>query len=224
MTHLAQFNAAFATCPLVAILRGVHPNEIEAIGEALVDAGFTLIEVPFNSPDPLVSIERLATRLGARAVVGAGTVLAADDVVRIRDAAGQMIISPNMNPSVIAATTSHGLISLPGVATPTEAFAAIEAGATALKFFPAEAGGPKVLKAMRAVLPPQLRVLPVGGITVDTMDGWLLAGANGFGLGSALYVPGRTAAEVGTCARRFVSGLTEGAKRRLPPTRAPNSG
>lgn len=213
MTYISQFDTAFAICPLVAILRGVHPEEVDAIGEVLVDAGFTLIEVPLNSPDPLASVERLAARLGARAVVGAGTVLAASDVARVRDAGGKMIISPNMNPSVIAATTANGLVSLPGIATPTEALGAVEAGATALKFFPAEGGSPKVLKAMRAILPQQLRILPVGGVTVDTMDAWWLAGASGFGLGSALYVTGRTAAEVKACALSFVLAQKASAER-----------
>lgn len=207
MTHRATFDAAFAKCPLIAILRGVQPHEVEAIGDALVDAGFTLIEVPLNSPDPLDSIARLARRLSDRAMVGAGTVLREADVAAVADAGGTLIISPNANPAVIAASAARGLISLPGIATPTEAFAAVDAGATALKLFPAEAASPTVLKAMRAVLPKDMRVLPVGGIAPDNMQPWRDAGAAGFGLGSALYQPGLTAIEVGERAAAFVAAI-----------------
>lgn len=207
MTHRATFDAAFAQCPLIAILRGVLPDEVEAIGDALVDAGFTLIEVPLNSPDPLDSIARLKRRLSDRAMVGAGTVLRESDVAAVADAGGTLIISPNANPTVIAASAARGLISLPGIATPTEAFAAVDAGATALKLFPAEAASPAVLKAMRAVLPKDMRVLPVGGIAPDTMQPWRDAGAAGFGLGSALYKPGLTALEVGERAAAFVAAI-----------------
>jgi 2-dehydro-3-deoxyphosphogalactonate aldolase len=207
MTHVATFDAAFARCPLIAILRGVAPHEVEGIGDALVDAGFTLIEVPMNSPDPLDSIARLARRFEGRAVIGAGTVLTEGQVEQVRAVGGTMIISPNANTRVIAAAAEAGMVSLPGVVTPTEAFAAIEAGATALKLFPAEGSSPAILKAMRAVLPRDMRLLPVGGIAPDTMGPWREAGAAGFGLGSALYKPGLTAAEVGTRARAFVSAL-----------------
>lgn len=205
MSHIAAFDAAFARMPLIAILRGVKPDEVEAIGEALVNAGFTLIEVPLNSPDPLDSIARLARGLEGRAVVGAGTVLDTGSVAAVRDAGGTMIISPNADTRVIAASSGAGLVSLPGIATPSEAFAALGAGATALKLFPAEAASPAVLKAMRAVLPSGTRVLPVGGITPDVMEPWLRAGAAGFGLGSALYAPGMDAATVGERARAFVT-------------------
>jgi 2-dehydro-3-deoxyphosphogalactonate aldolase len=207
MTHIAAFDSAFARCPLIAILRGVKPDEVEGIGDALVDAGFTLIEVPMNSPDPLDSIARLARRFEGRAVIGAGTVLTEGQVEQVRTVGGTMIISPNANTRVIAASAEAGLISLPGVVTPTEAFAAIEAGATALKLFPAEGSSPVILKAMRAVLPKDMRLLPVGGIAPDNMRPWREAGAAGFGLGSALYKPGLTAAEVGERAKAFVSAL-----------------
>ncbi len=207
MSPIAAFDAAFARCPLIAILRGVAPHEVEAIGDALVDAGFTLIEVPMNSPDPLDSIARLARRFEGRAVVGAGTVLTEGQVEQVRTVGGTMIISPNANTRVIAASAEAGMVSLPGVVTPTEAFAAIEAGATALKLFPAEGSSPAILKAMRAVLPRDMRLLPVGGIAPDTMGPWRDAGAAGFGLGSALYKPGFTAAEVGVRAKAFVSAL-----------------
>lgn len=207
MSHLARFDAAFAACPLIAILRGVTPDEVVPIGEALIDAGFTLIEVPLNSPDPIESIGRLASAAGDRAMIGAGTVLCEADVAAVAGAGGTLIISPNANPVVIAAAASSGLISLPGIATPTEAFAALDAGATALKLFPAEAASPAVLKAMRAVLPKGARVLPVGGIAPDNMAPWRNAGAAGFGLGSALYQPGFTAAQVGERAAAFVSAI-----------------
>lgn len=210
MNH-ALFAAAFASCPLVAILRGVRPDEVEGVGDALVEAGFTLIEVPLNSPEPFDSIGRLAKRFGASAMIGAGTVLSVDNVGRVGDAGGQMVISPNTNITVIAATVAAGMASLPGYFTPSEAFAALDAGATALKLFPAEAATPAVLKAQRAVLPKQLPVLAVGGITPTTMTPWLAAGANGFGLGSALYKPGASAADVGAAARDFVAAWRDSA-------------
>jgi 2-dehydro-3-deoxyphosphogalactonate aldolase len=197
MTMVSDFDAAFARCPLVAILRGVRPDEVEAIGEELVAAGFTLLEVPMNSPDPLEG----------RAIIGAGTVLDVDGVAAVQAAGGTMVISPNMNPRVIAATAAAGLVSLPGIATPSEAFLALETGATALKLFPAEAASPVVLKAMRAVLPKTVRVLPVGGITPEGMAPWTAAGAAGFGLGGALYSVGATAEQVGANARAFIAAL-----------------
>lgn len=203
MTTIDMFNAAFQQFPLVAILRGVRPEEIVEIGSALMDEGFTLIEVPLNSPNPLESIRVLSQHAGPRALIGAGTVLSPADVDAVRGAGGQMIISPNTNTDVIAASAAAGLVSIPGFATPSEAFAALGAGATALKLFPAESGGPHVLKAMRAVLPADARVLPVGGITPEAMAKWREAGASGFGLGSALYAPGLTPLEVAQRARAF---------------------
>ncbi len=202
-----RFDEYARKCPLVAILRGVHPDEVEAIGDALVDAGFGLIEVPLNSPEPLESIARLSRRLAGRALVGAGTVLTVDHVQAVHAAGGTLVVSPNTNPEVIAATVQAGLISMPGYATPSEAFAAIAAGAHALKLFPAEAASPAVLKAHRAVLPPVMPVFVVGGITPQAMPAWLAAGAAGFGLGSALYRPGNTAMDVGRNATSFVGAL-----------------
>ena len=207
MTHLERFAAAFARCPLIAILRGVRPFEAEAIGEVLVEAGFTLIEVPMNSPDPLESIARLARSLGDHAMIGAGTVLTPDQVEAVRAAGGTMVISPNADPAVIAASVAAGLVSLPGIATPTEAFAALAAGASAIKLFPAEGASPSVLRAMRAVLPRDLRILPVGGIAPGSMQLWRDAGADGFGLGSALYSAGLDAHGVGERARAFMAAL-----------------
>ncbi|HEX8554383.1 MAG TPA: 2-dehydro-3-deoxy-6-phosphogalactonate aldolase [Sphingomonas sp.] len=207
MTHVQAFDAAFARCPLVAILRGVRPDEVEAIGDALVEAGFAIIEVPLNSPDPFDSIARLAGRLDGRAVIGAGTVLHVDNMLRVEAAGGTVIIAPNVNVRVIEAAAQRGLVAMPGMSTPTEAFAALDAGAAALKLFPAEAASPAVLKAMRAVLPKDTRVLPVGGINPDAMAAWRAVGAAGFGLGSALYAPGMSAADVGERARQFVAAL-----------------
>ena len=201
-----DFATAFARCPLVAILRGVRPDEVEPIGDALVAAGFTLIEVPMNSPDPLDSIGRLARRLEGQALVGAGTVLTPDQVRAVQQVGGRLIISPNSDLSVIAQSAQAGLVSMPGYFTPTEAFAAVQAGASALKLFPAEAATPAVLKAQRAVLPKALPILVVGGINPDNMAPWVAAGANGFGLGSALYKPGATAAQVSEAAQAFLNG------------------
>ena len=207
MTHLTAFDQAFEQCPLVAILRGVKPDEVEEIGEVLVDRGIGLIEVPLNSPQPFESIARLARRFSDRAVVGAGTVLTEADVARVRDAGGQLIVSPNTDADVIRATRKAGLVSLPGFVTPSEAFTALAAGATALKLFPAEAADPRGLSAVPAVLPADLRVLPVGGIDADTMAPWLAAGAAGFGLGSSLYKAGRTAQDVGQRTEAIVTAL-----------------
>ena len=205
MNGPVDFERALAECPLIAILRGIRPTEVIAIGETLIDAGFRLIEVPLNSPDPLASIELLATRLGKRAVVGAGTVLTPDEVQSVYAAGGRMTVSPNANPTVIAATVKSGMACVPGYATPSEAFAAIEAGAHALKLFPAEGASPSALRAQRAVFPKELPVVVVGGVTVETMAPWLEAGAAGFGLGSALYRPGAIAADVSALAHRFIS-------------------
>jgi len=209
MTHLTDFDAAFARCPLIAILRGLKPDEAVPVGEALIDAGFTLIEVPLNSPDPLESIARLGQAADGRAMIGAGTVLSEADVAAVAEAGGTLIISPNTNAAVIRASAARGLVSLPGIATPSEAFAALDAGATALKLFPAEGSSPVVLKAMRAVLPGSVRILPVGGIAPDNMQPWRDAGAAGFGLGSALYKPGYSAADVHARAQAFIAALAE---------------
>lgn len=207
MSITQDFKHAFDRFPLVAILRGITPDEVEAVGDVLVGAGFTLIEVPLNSPDPLVSIERLARHLEGVAMVGAGTVLSTDQVSSVANAGGRMIVSPNTNPDVIAASVSASLASLPGCWTATEAFAALQAGAHALKFFPAEAMSPAVVKALAAVLPPAVPKLVVGGITPETMQPWVAAGAAGFGLGSALYRPGDTAEKVAINARAFATAV-----------------
>jgi 2-dehydro-3-deoxyphosphogalactonate aldolase len=205
----ARFAHAFAACPLVAVLRGLTPAEAPAIGDALVEAGFTLIEVPLNSPDPFDSIALLARRLGSRAIIGAGTVLTPDNVARVAEAGGTLIVSPNTNVEVIRASVAAGLISLPGYFTPSEGFAALAAGAHGLKLFPAEGAAPAYLKAQRAVLPKDTKVLAVGGITPETMQVWRDAGADGFGLGSNLYRAGKPAEDVARDALRFVQAMKE---------------
>lgn len=184
-----DFAAALAQLPLVAILRGIVPAESIAVGSALVDAGWRLIEVPLNSPQPLESIARIAAELPG-AFVGAGTVLTAAAVRSVRDAGGRFVVAPNFDPEVVRASRDAGLLALPGVATPSEAFAALAAGATAIKLFPAEMIPPEAVKAMRAVLDPSAIVLPVGGITPARMAAYVAAGADGFGIGSALFRPG----------------------------------
>ena len=195
-------------CPLVAIIRGVTPNEAEAVGAALFDSGFRIIEVPLNSPDPLRSIERLAATLGDEALVGAGTVLHPDDVARVKDAGGRIIVSPNTNPEVISAAAAAGLVSSPGYYTPSEGFAAIRAGAHALKLFPAENATPAVLRGQLAVFPQDIPILVVGGIKPDNMRPWLDAGASGFGLGGGLYQAGQSIEETSAKARAYVAGVS----------------
>lgn len=189
--------------PLVAILRGITPDESVDIGRVLVDAGFRMLEVPLNSPQPFESIRRLADALGNDYLIGAGTVLDPFHVKSIADVGGRLIVMPHADTAVIRAAKDAGLFSVPGVATPTEAFAALAAGADALKLFPAEQSSPDILKAWRAVLPKDLAVLPVGGITPHNMGPWLAAGARGFGIGSSLYAPGRPASDVAARARAF---------------------
>ena len=205
MTDDTVFDRDFAELPLIAILRGIQPAEAAAVGRSLVTAGFRLLEVTMNSPEPLESIRLLRAELGAEASVGAGTVLEPAEVAAVAAAGGSFIVSPNMNPAVIAAARAAGLTVAPGVATPTEGFAALAAGANLLKVFPAEQVGPAVLKAWRAVFPRDVRLVPVGGITPESMPAFVAAGAAGFGLGSALYKPGMTAADVGRTGEAFVA-------------------
>jgi 2-dehydro-3-deoxyphosphogalactonate aldolase len=207
MTPSEELKSRLAECPLVAIIRGVTPDEVEAIGEALLGAGIRIVEVPLNSPDPLDSIARLARTLGDSALVGAGTVLDPAQVGEVRAAGGRLVVSPNTYAPVIEAAVAAGMISLPGYFTPSEAFEAVRAGATGLKLFPAEGATPAVLKGQMAVLPKHVPVLVVGGVAPETMGPWLEAGAQGFGLGSGLYKPGRSPAETAQCARLYVEGL-----------------
>jgi 2-dehydro-3-deoxyphosphogalactonate aldolase len=201
------FKRYFDACPLIAIIRGVTPDEVEMVSEAIFAAGIRIIEVPLNSPNPFESIRRLSARMGDRALVGAGTVLTVSQVREVERAGGRLVVSPNTNPDVIRATVHAGMVSAPGYFTPSEALAAIDAGATALKLFPAEAASPMVVKAQRAVLPGDLPLLIVGGVTPETMQPWLAAGANGFGLGSGVYKLGQAAEEIMRQARAYVQAL-----------------
>jgi 2-dehydro-3-deoxyphosphogalactonate aldolase len=201
------FRKYLEQCPLIAIIRGVTPTDVRPIGDALYEAGIRIIEVPLNSPAPLESIGSLARHFGGSVLTGAGTVLSSDDVQRVKDAGGGIIVSPDTNPDVISAAAAAGMVSSPGYFTPSEAFQALRAGAHALKLFPAEGASPAVLKAQRAVLPREVPIIAVGGIAPDNMQPWLEAGAAGFGLGSGLYKPGQTAAETLEKARAYVAGL-----------------
>ncbi|RVU38228.1 2-dehydro-3-deoxy-6-phosphogalactonate aldolase [Hwanghaeella grinnelliae] len=195
----------FGELPLIAILRGVAPDDVIGVAAALHDAGFRVVEVPLNSPDPLRSIALLSAEFGDRMTIGGGTVLTADQVDAVHGAGGKLIVAPNLNDTVAARSIAFDMIYCPGVMTPTEAFRALELGASAIKLFPAELIPPIGLKAMKAVLPKTVCTIPVGGITPDTMAPYLKVGASGFGLGSALYRPGDTGAEVGPKARAFAA-------------------
>jgi 2-dehydro-3-deoxyphosphogalactonate aldolase len=207
MSARDRFRRYLDQCSLIAILRGVTPDEAEAIGAAVIEAGIRIIEVPLNSPDPLKSIEKLSAKFGEHALIGGGTVLHTHSVADIRSSGGHLIVAPNTDIDVIAAAKSEGMVCCPGYFTPSEALAALHAGATGLKLFPAEGAGPAVLKAQRAVLPSDVPVLPVGGIAPDNMGPWLAAGADGFGLGSGLYKPGQTAAETLQKAKAYVAAV-----------------
>jgi 2-dehydro-3-deoxyphosphogalactonate aldolase len=207
MNPVQTLNQRLAECPLVAIIRGVTPGEVVAVGEALYSEGIRIIEVPLNSPEPLESVRLLAGALGDRALIGAGTVLDPADVTRVAEVGGRLIVSPSTYAPVIEATAAAGMVSAPGYFTPSEAFEALRAGATALKLFPAEAASPAVVKGQRAVLPKDVPLLVVGGVTPDNMRPYLNAGANGFGLGSGVYKPGQTPDKVAAQARAYVQML-----------------
>lgn len=204
MDSLALFRACFGACPLVAIIRGVEPEEAEAIGQAIYNSGIRIIEVPLNSPRPLESIRRLAAKFADRALIGAGTVLRPEQVAEVAEAGGRIVVSPSTDAATIEATVAAGLVSCPGYFTPSEAFAALRAGAHLLKLFPAEAAPPAMVKAQRAVLPADIPLLIVGGVSPDKMAAYRDAGADGFGLGSGLYRPGQRPAEVAAQAAAFV--------------------
>lgn len=206
---LPAFEQHFAAMPIVAILRGLRPDEALAVGEALVQAGIRILEVPLNSPDPMTSIGSLARALGDRAAVGAGTVLDPADVDRVQAAGGTIIVSPNYNADVIRRTREAGMISLPGCLTPTEAIAALAAGAHAVKLFPGELVTPNVAKALAAVLPKGTRLLVVGGVSADTIGDWRGSVVHGFGIGSSIYKPSMTAHEVRKQASRLVDAVRD---------------
>ncbi len=208
MTDLTNaFESQLSAMPVVAILRGVRPEEIEAVGEAIIAEGITILEVPLNSPDPFASIQIMARCFAGRAIIGAGTVLNSTDVARCKDAGSQLIVSPNMRPDVIEATVAGGMISAPGCLSPSEAFAALDAGAHAVKLFPGELVPPSGVKAMRAVLPPKAKMLVVGGVTTENLSAYRNAGATGFGIGGSIYRAGDSAAKVGDNAKAFADML-----------------
>jgi len=207
MSAVEDFRLYFAECPLVGIVRGVTPDEAEAIAQALYDAGMRIIEVPLNSPEPFESIRIIAERFGDRVLVGAGTVLDPADVLRVAQAGGRLVVSPNTNTAVIEATVADGLVSSPGYFTPSEAFEAIRAGAHAIKLFPAEAASPAVVKSQRAVLPKNVPLIVVGGVTPESIPGWMAAGADGFGLGGGLYKSGQDSQSTLEKARAFVAAV-----------------
>ena len=211
---MGELEARLSPLPLIAILRGLVPERAEEVGAALVEAGFRALEVPLNSPRPFASIERLARAFAETALVGAGTVLDADDAARVAEAGGRLVVMPHSDARAIAAAKQCGLLCVPGVATPSEAFAALAAGADALKMFPAEALPPAVVKVWRAVLPAQVWLLPVGGITPARIGPYLEAGANGFGLGSALFGPAMDTATIAANARAFADAFRAAAQPR----------
>lgn len=204
-----NFENAARECGIVAILRGVTPSEAIAVGEALLNAGVRVVEVPLNSPDPFTSIAMLAGRFRDRMIVGAGTVLDIASVEKLKSAGGQISVSPDCNPEVIARAASLSMTPLPGVFTPTEAFAAIRSGASHLKLFPAEAASPVTVKAWKAVLPEHVNVYAVGGVTSSNMQAWHDAGCAGFGIGSNIYKPGMTADDVANSAAAFVAAWND---------------
>ncbi|MGH8798574.1 MAG: 2-dehydro-3-deoxy-6-phosphogalactonate aldolase [Caldimonas sp.] len=202
----AKFAAAFGRLPLVAVLRGLAPAQAVDVGRALVDAGWGLLEVPLNSPEPLRSIEALAAAF-PEALIGAGTVLSAAAVHEVHAAGGRMVVAPNFDTGIVRAAVRLGMVALPGVLSASEAYAALAAGAVALKLFPAEMIPPAAVRALRAVLDSQTLLLPVGGITLDTIEAYRAAGANGFGVGSSLYRPGDEAGVVGARARLWAAAF-----------------
>jgi 2-dehydro-3-deoxyphosphogalactonate aldolase len=195
--------------PLFAVLRGITPEEVDAVGDSLVEAGFRILEVPLNSPRAFESIARLARRFGDRCLVGAGTVLDVASVAKVRDAGGRIVVMPHSDGDIVREAKRLGLVCCPGVATPTEAIAALAAGADGLKMFPAEALPPPVLKAWRAVLPKETLLFAVGGIRPDNLKGYWAAGASGFGTGSNLYQPGARVDDVRNVARAFAAAFAE---------------
>ena len=205
-----DLTAWLARCPVVAILRGIRPEEVDAIGDALEAAGVAIVEVPMNSPQPLDSIQRLHTRFGARLLIGAGTVMRAAQVEQIARAGGKVIVSPHADPSIVRAACGAGVFAIPGFFTPTEAFAMLDAGAHALKMFPVEAASPRVLTALRAVLPAEALVVAVGGIDARNMGAWLAGGAAGVGVGSAIYRPRDSASAVAERAVALVAEVANG--------------
>lgn len=205
------FDDALTSCGLIAILRGLKPDEAVEITGAIRGAGITIIEVPLNSPDPLRSIARMVETFGHDTVIGAGTVMSVADVDALHKIGARLVVAPNFDPAIVRRTLELGMMSMPGVATPSELFAARALGVTATKLFPAEMMSPAVVKALRAVVPRSHRLIPVGGVTPESMPAFRAAGADGFGIGGALYAPGRQADDVGARAQRLVAAYKDAA-------------
>lgn len=204
---MSKLDEALEACPLIAILRGIQPDEVAPVSDILVAAGWRIIEIPLNSPEPLRSIEILAGRHGDSILVGAGTVMTPDDVIEVRDVGGELIVMPHSDQEVIEEAKAEDLICMPGVMTPTEGFAALTSGADALKMFPAESMPPAIVKAWRAVFPRESRLLPVGGIDAGNIAAYRAAGASGFGIGSALFAPGRELDDIRQRAESLVAAV-----------------
>ena len=219
-----EFETCLGAMPLIAILRGLAPSEAKDVGEVLCEAGFRLIEVPLNSPDPLRSIRILSTVLEGQAMIGAGTVLAGSDVPVVAKAGARLVVAPNFDPEMVRMARECGCVPLPGIMTPSEAIAALNAGAGALKLFPAEALGAPFVNALRAVLPPEAKLVPVGGISPQSMADYWRAGAAGFGVGSALYKPGKALATIAESARVFVDRARELMTETSPRETRPRAG
>lgn len=211
--RMPTFDQALEAMPLVAILRGVGPDEAVEIARRLVDEGITIVEVPLNSPAPFKSIKDIAEAVGDRALVGAGTVLTPEDVSRVMNAGGRLIVMPHSDPAVIRAAVQKGLPVVPGVMTPTEAFAALANGASALKLFPGELIGPKIIRALMAVLPEGTKVIPTGGVDADNLADYWEVGVSGVGVGGALYKPGKSPEQIQADARALVSTIRKVLKR-----------
>jgi 2-dehydro-3-deoxyphosphogalactonate aldolase len=213
---MTSFGSWLRKSPLIAILRGVQPHEVQEIAAALIDAGILIIEVPLNSPEPFESIRRLASTFGSKALVGAGTVLRPEDADAVHAAGGALVVMPHADAAVVARSKQLGMIAVPGFLTPTEAFHMIGLGADGLKLFPAEAASPKVLRSLRAALPRTMPIVPVGGIDSAGIAGWLEAGADGFGIGSALYKPGLDSRAVAAHAGALTTSLLAARKSARP--------
>ena len=197
----------FARCPLIAILRGVRPDEVVDVCHALERAGVAIVEVPMNSPEPLVSIGKLAQTFGERLLIGAGTVMTPEMVRAVHGVGGQLLVTPHADPELVRTAKGLGMMAAPGFFTPAEAFSLLRAGADAIKLFPAEAANPATVKAVRAILPPGTLVVPVGGVSVENIPDWTAAGAAGFGIGSSIYKPGDTPEIVEKKARALVAAV-----------------
>ena len=207
MNLMTSWTQKLSDMPLVAILRGLPPEQAIDVSTVLVEAGFKIIEVPLNSPEPFESISKIKKHFGDQIIVGAGTVLTGEDARKVYDCGGELIVAPNLDPEVAEVSRALGMIYCPGILTPTEAFLALKLGATTIKLFPADAHPPSYIKAIRAVLPPETSIMPTGGIVPDNMAQYISAGATGIGLGSALYSPNKTLDEISAAAKTYIKAI-----------------